>query len=41
LKKKVKYPEFKDVTEGHDILCFQETKPDDLDVSEIGGYEIK
>jgi exonuclease III len=41
LKKRVNYPEFKDLIKRHDILCFQETKTDDIDVLEIDGYEIK
>ena len=41
MKKRVNYPEFKDLIEQHDILCLQETKTDDLDEFEIDGYEIK
>jgi hypothetical protein len=39
LKKGVNYPEFKDLIKRHDILCFQETITDDLDVLEIDGSE--
>jgi hypothetical protein len=41
LKKWLNYPEFEIVIKQNDIVCFSETKTDDLDKFELEGYEFK
>ena len=41
LKNKLCYPEFQELIQKHDILCFVETKTDDLDELKVPGYIFK
>ena len=41
LKNKLCYPEFQELIQKHDILCFVETKTDDLDELKLPGYIFK
>lgn len=40
IKQKLNYPEFKNFVANYDILCFQETKTDDLDTLHLDGFEF-
>ena len=39
-KKKLNIPEFTEMIRSYDIIGFQETKLDDVDEIEIGGYTV-
>ncbi|XP_063436930.1 uncharacterized protein LOC134718363 [Mytilus trossulus] len=41
LKHKLQYPEFETLLQKHEILCFVESKTDDMDEICIPGYKIK
>ena len=41
LQKRLNYPEFYELISKYDILCFKESKSDDLDFFDIPGYEVK
>ena len=38
LAKRIQYPEFMELIEGYDILCFVETKTDDADEINLSGF---
>jgi exonuclease III len=38
LVKRIQYPEFMELIEGYDILCFVETKTDDADEINLPGF---
>ena len=40
IKRRLQYDEFRELITCHDILCFQETKTDDIDVLELENYEF-
>ena len=41
IKSRLQYPEFQNMIRNHDILCFVETKTDDLDVINFPGKTTK
>ena len=40
IKSRLQYPEFQNMIRNHDILCFVETKTDDLDVINFPGFKF-
>jgi hypothetical protein len=40
IKSRLQYPEFQNMIRNHDILCFVETKTDDLVVINFPGFKI-
>jgi hypothetical protein len=40
IKSRLQYPEFQNMIRNHDILCFVETKTDDLDVINFPGFKL-
>lgn len=41
LKRRIQYPEFLELVNDYDILCFVETKTDDVDEIDLPGFIIK
>jgi hypothetical protein len=41
LKRRLNYPEFESLIKHCGIMCFSETKTDDVDNIELDGYEFK
>ena len=41
LKRRSQYPEFIELVKNYDILCFVETKTDDMDEIDLPGYYVK
>ncbi|CAG2246975.1 unnamed protein product [Mytilus edulis] len=41
IKSRMQYPEFENIIKKHDIVCFVETKTDDIDVINFPGFHFK